>query len=368
MKILILALSGIGDALMFTPALRLLKQGLPESQIDVLVMFGGAKEIFRNNPNINNVIHFNFLKEGAFKSLKFVLSLRNKYDAIVNVYPSNRKEYNLISLLIGAKHRVAAEYLRMNRENLGWLNNITVKEDDSMHNVQTNIRMIEKLIEKVAHKKINFYDAEEINLELNFGEDDLNFAENFLSEKKISSKDLVIGFHPGCATLKNHIKRRWEPEKFSLLANKLIDKYSAKILVFGGPEESELKKEVRNNIQSENALEIETGTLLQSAAIMKRCNLFITNDSALMHIASALQLPVVAIIGPTNTNYIHPWKTKHTIASLKLECSPCFFYSPRPLSCKRDDVKFKCIKELSVDLVFAEANKFISEIAESKQF
>lgn len=361
MKILILALSGIGDALMFTPALRLLKQGLPESQIDVLVMFGGAKEIFRNNPNINNVIHFNFLKEGAFKSLKFVLSLRNKYDAIVNVYPSNRKEYNLISLLIGAKHRVAAEYLRMNRENLGWLNNITVKEDDSMHNVQTNIRMIEKLIEKVAHKKINFYDAEENKLELNLGEDDLNFAENFFSEKKISSKDLVIGFHPGCATLKNHIKRRWEPEKFSLLANKLIDKYSAKILIFGGPEESELKKEVRKNIQSENALEIETGTLLQSAAIMKRCNLFITNDSALMHIASALQLPVVAIIGPTNTNYIHPWKTKHTIASLKLECSPCFFYSPKPLSCKRDDVKFKCIKELSVELVINSINKFLQE-------
>lgn len=362
MKILILALSGIGDALMFTPALRFLKQELPESQIDVLVMIGGAKEIFRNNPNINKVIHFNFLKEGAFKSLKFVLSLRNKYDAIVIVYPSNRKEYNLISFLIGAKHRVAAEYLRMNWENLGWLNNITVKEDDSMHNVQTNIRMVEKLIENVAHKKINIDDAKENKLEINLGDDELSFAERYLSEKKISAKDFVIGFHPGCATLKNHIKRRWEPDKFSLLANRLIDKYSAKILIFGGQEESELKKEVRKNIHSENAVVIETETLLQSAAIMKRCNLFITNDSALMHIASALQLPVVAIIGPTNTNYIHPWKTKYKIASLNLECSPCFFYSPKPLSCKRDDVKFKCIKELSVELVFAEVNKFISEI------
>ncbi|MEJ5262579.1 MAG: glycosyltransferase family 9 protein, partial [Ignavibacterium sp.] len=170
MKILILALSGIGDALMFTPALRLLKQELPDSQIDVLVMFGGAKEIFRNNPNVNKVIHFNFLKEGAFKSLKFVLSLRNKYDATVNVYPSNRKEYNLISFLISAKHKVAAEYLRMNWENFGWLNNITVKEDDSAHNVQTNIRMVGKLVEKVANKKINLDVAEENKFELNLGD------------------------------------------------------------------------------------------------------------------------------------------------------------------------------------------------------
>ncbi len=148
MKILIIALSGIGDALMFTPALKLLKQELPQSQIDVLVMFSGAKEVFANNPNVNQIIHFNFLKQGKLKSLKFVLGLRGKYDSTINVYPSNRKEYNIISYLIGARRRAAVEYLRMNTENFGWLNNLTVKEDDSLHNVQTNIRMVGKLLNK----------------------------------------------------------------------------------------------------------------------------------------------------------------------------------------------------------------------------
>jgi heptosyltransferase-2 len=358
MKILILALSGIGDALMFTPALRLLKQELPQSEIDVLVMFGGAKEIFKNNPHISKVIHFNFLKEGVTKSLRFVLSLRGKYDVTINVYPSNRKEYNLISFLIGAKKRVAAKYLRMNEENLGWLNNLTVEENDLTHNVQTNIRMVEKLI----GNNINVNSDDDLKLQIFFSDDDLAFAQNYLKERNISEKDFVIGFHPGCATLKNHIKRRWEPEKFSKLANRLIEKYSAKILIFGGPEESELKQKVRKNVASENVIVVETETLLQSSAVMKRCNLFITNDSALMHIASALQLPVVAIIGPTNINYIHPWQTRHKIASLNLECSPCFFYSPKPLTCKRDDVKFKCIKELNVDLVFNAVDQFIKEL------
>lgn len=358
MKILILALSGIGDALMFTPALRLLKQEFPQSEIDVMVMFGGAKELFINNPNVSNVIHFNFLKKGAIKSLRFVLSLRGKYDVTINVYPSNRKEYNLISFLIGARKRVAARYLRMNAENLGWLNNLTVEENDFTHNVQTNIRMVEKLI----GKEINTKSYNDLKLQIFFSDDDLAFAQNYLNEKNISENDFVIGFHPGCATLKNHIKRRWEPEKFSLLATKLVEKYSAKILIFGGPEESDLRKEVRKNIVSENVVVVETETLLQSSAVMKRCNLFITNDSALMHIAAALQLPVVAIIGPTNINYIHPWNTKYKIASLNLECAPCFFYSPKPLTCKRDDVKFKCIKELSVENVYDKVTGMISEI------
>ena len=207
MKILILALSGIGDALMFTPALKLLRQSLPSAEIDALVMFKGTKEIYETNPNFNKVIHFDFLKEGAANSLKFVLGLRNKYDATINIYPSNRKEYNIINFLLGAKKRVAVEYLRMNNSNLGWLNNVTVLEDDKTHNVQTNIKLIEKLLNKRFD--------ENPPMQISIPDEKKIFADNFLKDKNISPNDFVVGFHPGCATLKNHIKRRWEPEKFA---------------------------------------------------------------------------------------------------------------------------------------------------------
>lgn len=254
---------------------------------------------------------------------------------------------------MGQKKRVAVDYLRMNGVNLGCLNNITVKEDDSLHNVQTNIKMVEKLLNKKTD--------EEPHLQLFLKEEDLQFADNYLKEKKISEDDFVIGIHPGCATLKNHIKRRWDPEKFAQLSDELIKKYSSKILIFGGPEEKGLKEQVAEKIKSDKAIVIETDSLSKSSAIMKRCNLFVTNDSALMHIASALSLPVVAVIGPTNVNYIHPWKTNYKIASLNLDCAPCFFYSPKPLSCKRDDVKFKCIKELTVENVLKVIESFLSE-------
>lgn len=352
MKILVIALSGIGDALMFTPALKQLRSAMPDSQIDAMVMFGGVKDIYKRNSNLNNVYHFNFIKEGLIKSLFYLLKFRGKYDITINVYPSNRKEYNIFSFLLGAKKRAAINYLRMNKENLGFLNNLTLTENDSLHNVEENIRLVEKITGTLMIPN-------NLTLEFPLLEEDCLYSDNFYKSQDISAKEIVIGFHPGCATLKNHIQRRWEPEKFSELGKKLIKKYNARILVFGGPEEEDLKNNVINGIGLNSAIKIDTENLAQTAAIMKRCNLFITNDSSLMHTASAMQLNVIAIIGPTNPNYIHPWQTNHKIVTLNLECAPCFFYSPRPLTCYRTDVQFKCIKELNVDLVLKAAEEFL---------
>ena len=351
MKILVIALSGIGDALMFTPALRLLRKCLPETEIDALVMYGGAEEIYSTNQNLNKVIHFNFLEEGTFKSLKFLFQLRKKYDASINVYPSNRKEYNIISSIIGAKKRAGVVYLRKNKNNLGFLNNVRVLENDDVHNVQANIKLCEALVGKKF--------TEEPPLEFFIPQNEIDSANKYLNELGVSDNELVIGFHPGCATLKNHIKRRWEPEKFAELGKKLIKDHNARILIFGGPEEKDLKDQISSLINSDKVSVINADSLTKSTTIMKRCKVFVTNDSSQMHIAAALGLKVVAIIGPTNQKYIYPWKTEHQIVSLNLDCSPCFFYSPRPLICTRTDLQFKCIKELSFDMVYASVVKYL---------
>lgn len=352
MKILINALSGIGDALMFTPALKKLKDEFPYAKIDALVMYKGVKEIYERLPEISEIHFWEFLIRKKIESLFFVLGLRKKYDITINVYPSNRKEYNIINSLLGAKQRVAVKYLRKDFSNFGFLNNARVKEDDNLHNVEENIR----LCELIAKKKINDIPR----LIINFKDDDLKFGEDFILANNLSKSDLIIGFHPGCSTLKNHDKRRWEVEKFANLGKLLIDRHNAKILVFGGPDEIYLKEAVVNNIKSNSALSVNTNSLIHTASVMKYCRIFVTNDSSLMHVASALNLNVVVILGPTNKNYIHPWQTSYEIASLNLECSPCFYYSPKPLRCKRTDVKFKCIKDLTVDLVYEKVKKFLN--------
>ena len=350
MKILILALSGIGDALMFTPAMQLLRSKLPDAEIDAMVMYKGVKEIYERTNLFDTVHYFDFLSAPKFSSFQFVLKFRGRYEASINVYPSNRKEYNLINFIVGAKKRAAVQYLRSDLPNLGFLNTHRIVENDSLHNVEENILLCEKLFSKKF--------AESPQLLFPLTKEDELFKEKYLIETGITSPDFVVGFHPGCSTLKNHAKRRWEPDKFARLGNLLVEKKGAKILIFGGTEERELQKLVKQNINSENAFVIKTQSLSQTASIMKRCNVFVTNDSSLMHIASAMQLKVVAVIGPTNTNYIYPWKTNHRVASLQLDCAPCFFYSPKPLSCKRDDIQFKCIRELEVEKVFSVIESF----------
>ena len=337
---------------MFTPALKLLREAEPGAQIDALVMFKGVKDMYERNENINNVLHFDFMKNGAAASLKFVLSLRGKYDVSITVYPSNRKEYNVINFLIGANKRAGAKYLRRDFYELGFLNNIRVSENDSVHNVKTNIKLISALLKREF--------TEEPPLEFHVSAEDENYVAKFLTEKKITHDDVVIGFHPGSATLKNHIKRRWEPEKFAELGRRLVNNNNAKILLFGGPEENDLKEKISTQINSDNAFPVTANSLAESAALVKKCNAFVSNDSSLMHVAAAMQRKVVAIIGPTNPTYIHPWKTEHQIVTLNLECAPCFIYSPRPLICAREDVKFKCIKELSVEPVYRAVEKFLA--------
>jgi heptosyltransferase-2 len=243
-------------------------------------------------------------------------------------------------------------YLRADSANFGFLNTLRVKENDALHNVEENILQVEQLF--------GFKVEEKPPLSFPLHPVDISVADTFLGRINRNPGSPLIGFHPGCATLKNHIMRRWEPAKFIALGKKLIEEAGANILLFGGPEEKELKQQIHYGINSAHCFLTELDNLAQSAALIERCDVFVTNDSSLMHVAAAMQRKTVAIIGPTNTAYIHPWETDYKIVSLHLECAPCFFYSPKPLHCSRTDVQYKCIKELQVEQVFQAVSEYLS--------
>jgi heptosyltransferase-2 len=130
MKILILALSGIGDALMFTPSIIKLRAEFPAARIEVLCMIKQVAEIYQTVPEVDEVIFFNFIREGSLKSLLFIKNIRKqKYDISISVYPSNRKEYNVINFLVGAKKRCGVKYFLKDSTNFGFLNNVRIEEN-----------------------------------------------------------------------------------------------------------------------------------------------------------------------------------------------------------------------------------------------
>lgn len=353
MKILINALSGIGDAIMFSPALSLLKRYLPDSQIDMLAMFSQVKDIFSSNKNINRIFFIDFLHQSKFKSLKEVFSIRrNKYDISINVYPSNRKEYNLLNLLLGAKKRIATRYLNFSKANFDFLNTDIKNEIKDRHNVLENFDLIKLIAKNVKEDELGPY---EVFIPI---EQEVHATE-YLIDNLLTDKYLV-GFHTGSATFKRHINKRWHAEKFIELAKRLHKKYMANICLFGT--ETALNESILREIKH-FAYIPKVNNIMPSLAIMEKCKLFVSNDTALMHIASALQIPTVAIFGYTNHKELHPWKSKHRIVRKDLDCSPCFFNSPRPVQCiYSGDEEFKCIKTIEVEDVLSAVDELVKEI------
>ena len=304
-------------------------------------MIPGAAELLEPNENVDEVLYFDFPNEGALNSLRFVLNLRRSgFDATILSYPSNRLEYNLIALLIGAKHRVGHRYRHLNRLCGNGLNTISVLEDDALSNVEENLRLVEAL---TGHR------SDDTGISLTPDADAAPFAKKWFADRGLVNRT-IIGFHAGGSTRKNHLNKRWAPNRFSELGRLLIRDANTAIIVFGGPEESEVKQHIVDQL-SPNAYIEDGEQLMETCAIVERCDYFISNDSALLHLATALGVPTTGVFGPTNADWVNvPGFLRHDV-SLELECQPCFYYSPRHLQCRYGD--FRCLDRLSAEQVGA---------------
>ncbi|HAY34621.1 MAG TPA: glycosyltransferase family 9 protein [Ignavibacteria bacterium] len=339
MKILINALSGNGDALMFSPSLRLLKEKIPDAQIDMLVMFRSVKEMYLHNPFLNKIYFIDFMKQSKFRSLIEVRSIsKNEYDYSINVYPANRLEYNVVNAFLGAKKKIAHHYMHTDFFRAEFLNDVLIDETNNRHNVLQNLDLINSIVD--------VYDEDAPAMDLFISEEHSSKAKNWIDENITEGKKL-IGFHAGSSVLKNHVNKRWDKEKYSELGKILIKNYNAEILLFGN--ESDLNNEIKRKIGS-NVHFASTPDFMDSVARMKYCSLFISNDTAFLHSAAALQIPTVGIFGYTNYKELFPWKTKYSIVRQELSCSPCFYNSPKPAECKwKDADEFKCIRDIETE-------------------
>jgi heptosyltransferase-2 len=354
MKVLIIALSGIGDALMFSPALSLLRQHYPEAQIDLLSMFKGVKELYDRNPDVNGVLHWDFLHRSPVATLFFLFRLRRyHYDVTISVYPQNRWPYNLICFLIGAHQRLGHDYDHVNLRSLNVLNNRRIREARNRHNVEENARLVELLGVQIPK------DLPALKVQLT--SEDNQEATEWLREHDIPESKFVVGFHAGSALFKKHIHKRWGAEKYTALGRRLAEQQNAVVLLFGGPEEYTLNGAI-NDAMGKGGHVVRVSSLATSAALIARCSVMVCNDAGLMHVASALSVPVVSVFAYTNPQWLYPWKTPHRVVRHNLDCSPCFYYSPRAVHCVWKEDQFRCVTHIEVDEVWQAVQDLQTEV------
>ena len=132
---------------------------------------------------------------------------------------------------------------------------------------------------------------------------------------------LRVGLHPGASAP----SRRWPEDRFADVANRLVDRFGAQIILTGGPDEIEIAEMVAVQIEAPVTNLAGQTSLGGLAALLSGLNLFVTNDTGPSHIANAIGTPSVTIFGPADVRRWAPLDTeRHRVVRHLVECNPCF--------------------------------------------
>ncbi len=329
-KILVIKPGAIGDVLLSTPVIENLRHNFPDAEINFLTQ-SYCREVLNGNPFLNRVLTYDIGKGDS--SFCLIRNIHNqKYDLIIDLFGNPRTA--IIVFNSDAHYRVG---FRFKWRALAY--NIKVKPRGSeVHNVEFNLDALRALNLEIITSKPGFY--------MNGVHEE--FANEFFKTNGLEGKN-VIGFNPaGTWTTKV-----WYPEKFAELGKKLSN--DSHILLFWGyGNEKETAEKIKSMI-GEKALLIPEANLKYMAAFIKKCSLFLTNDTGPMHVAWSIGANTAAIFGPTNSHLQGPLSQNSII--IKNETLSC-------LGCNLTQIteclnSHKCMNELNVEEVYGKIMRFM---------
>jgi ADP-heptose:LPS heptosyltransferase len=298
-RILVLSLSGIGDTLMATPLLHELRLQFPSAEIDVLVLWAGAAEVLRDNPNVREVIRHDFLGAPRLASIARCLELRRRgYDLTINTHTQGRRGYRLIARLIGARTRLSHEY-----ENQSWLDRWLVTrslpQDYSVHVMENNARLLVPLLPNPGY-------------EVFLADDERRWARGWLEERNLADRPW-LGIHTGSGGTKNLALRRWPVVRYAALIREWSRrKPGIPVVLFGAQEERALHGQLR--AAGAQFLEAESPGLREAMALVGHASGFLSVDTVFMHIAAAMGVRHQWVIEtPTLNPPVHPRRSDWTL-------------------------------------------------------
>jgi len=281
-NILVIKLRAIGDVLLSTPVLENLRARYPDARIDVLTE-KFASDVVAENPFVNSVIAFDRMRDSSLSLIRRVR--RGGYSLVIDLFCNPRTA--LITFLSGASVRVGFPF-----RNRAYAYTVKVPpRGGEVHNVHFNLDALRALsIPIVADRPIFRLSAA---------------AEAFAGEwAAVLPADgrVLIGVNAGGGWS----SKRWGVAQFAAFADMAVEQRNAAIAVFWGPGE-EPDADALRAAMKHDSIKVPKTSLMQSAACIKRCSYFVSNDSGPMHIAAALGVPTLGIFGPTHPNLQGPY-------------------------------------------------------------
>jgi len=342
-KTLVIRFSSVGDILLSSPLLRVLRARFPDGQIDYVTRKEYA-ELVKSNPNLNYTYEFD-AKQG-FEGLR-VLKRRVRaegYDLIVDIHDSLRSKY--LRSIRGPKHVAVVNKRVVERAML-----VKLKKNVYKNVVPVAARYIEPL------KEFGIVDDGK-GLELHIPDEILFSVSSRMASLQLNRFERVIGLCPGA----RHFTKRWPLERFAEVGARSARELDAKLLIFGGPDEMDLCTTLVDYINEGAGPGRATHfcgqlSFVETAAAMGYCDIVITNDSGLMHLATAMRRNIVAIFGSTVKEFgFFPYGGHAVVLERPgLYCRPCSHIGRS--ECPEEH--FRCMREIGVEEVYAAAQRMI---------
>lgn len=295
-KILILALSGIGNLLMQSPVFATIKKAHPDWHITLWVAPRGTRALAQQDSHIDEIIEASH-QNSLSGHLRLIQQLRaRKFDIGIVLSPGQLLKSAAYLFFTGIPRRIGNSYPLRSNPHSSFLLTDAIPENPELHDIEQNLQLLTPLKIPLPTTKIPYTLSLPILAQQK--------ASEVLSSYNLAGHDKkLIGIHAGSAP--DFLWKRWPLENFAEVAKVLIEKHHAHILLFGGPDEKSQNETLKSLINQE-AVSVVQADLITTAAIIRHCKIVLSNDSGLMHIASAVGIETFGMFGPTNETHTGP--------------------------------------------------------------
>ncbi len=305
-KILIIKMTAVGDVVLSTAAFAAIRERFPNARIYCLTSFS-ASAIVESCPSINDVIVFDE-KSNKFKDLmtKARELRRYHFDKIVDL--QNNRVSHLLS------------FMAMPKESYGYDNGkFSFLLSKKIKNNVRNIPPVEHQFRIL--KMLGIDHGPEHQLEIYPSVKDDAYVQEMLDSEWLSDGQVFIGMNISASG--QWPSKNWPLEHMAKLCD-ILGQKNVRVILTGENKDRSLARRLIAKARSKPASFIGKTTILQLAALIKHCRVFISPDSAPLHVAAGVQVPIIGLFGPTDARRHMPPAEKQVVLHKPMKCSPCY--------------------------------------------
>jgi heptosyltransferase II len=329
-KILLVQTAFLGDAVLTTPLLGALREQFPQTKITVLSTPEIA-EVFERHPAVSEVIRFDKRRNERSWLKKWILVRRlaaHRFD--LAMIPHRSLTSALLAWLAGIPRRVG-----FSTSQGRWLLTDVVPFEWGVHDVDRNLALLTAI--GVQNPTGDLW--------LKPDEAARQRVTDRLRALGVKPEDKLVGINPGSVW----VTKRWLPEGFAAVADRLIREEGARVVFIGGCQDEPAMRRILSMMKEVPINWVGQTTLKELMAVIARCRVFLTNDSGPLHIAVASHVPTVALFGPTTRELgFFPYGNGHTVIEKDLPCRPCGLHGADRCPLEH----FQCMKLITAEEVF----------------